>query len=162
MKNKCFLSKFSWIFMILLGLSVSFSMSSCGDDDDDDDNGNNGGNPKTEIVGKWQTYKIMVESSDGENYGNELPTGYGYTIEFESDGTGNYKEMYNGKVEESNTFTYSLDGNILTMTEKFSDGDVETSKSEVKKLTSNEFVLYEYEEYNGSWEAVTMYFNRIK
>ena len=158
MKNKSFLRKFSWIFMILLGLSVSFSMSSCGDDDDDD----NEGNPKTEIVGSWKAHKITVEDSFGDNFSGELPLGTGYTVDFNADGTGKYVEIFEGKVEESNTFTYTLDGNILTLTEKFSDGDVETSKAEVKKLTHSELVIYEYEEYDGNWEAVTMYFDRIK
>ena len=119
--------KYFSFFLFALVLGAGFA--SCSDDDESVDS--------SAIVGLWEvtwTEGYEYDSEDPE-YNDEWSEALnGIKFKFNSDGTG-----YEG--DESDTFTWSLEGNRLTI-----QGGYYTEVSTVLKLTSSELVLEYYDE----------------
>ena len=115
------------VFSILMVAFAMTAMVACGEKDDPTDNGggNNGGNGfNTEMfVGTWRVESMTVNGQD------MTPENMLFTMN--EDGTGLAND--NG-VTENNGFTWSVDGNQLTITPRSGDHFVYT----VNSMTENE------------------------
>lgn len=115
------------VFSILMVAFAMTAMVACGEKDDTTDNGggNNGGNGFNAemFVGTWRVESMTVNGQD------MTPENMLFTMN--EDGTGLAND--NG-VTENNGFTWSVDGNQLTITPRSGDHFVYT----VNSLTENE------------------------
>lgn len=107
-----------WLSCLVMALCIGFA--SCSDDDDE----GIAGDAKTLIVGTWEaTWSKGYEIYEGEKETwNEPFDDEIYT--FKEDGTGTYEEVG----YTADTFTWSISGNKLTITDKY-DSEVITIKT---------------------------------
>jgi len=127
---------------LLLVLAVIFMSVSCSKDDD-----NSGGshqNLSTDVVGKWKYTQNGELDDDGNEvlsdyYHNENCDKYDYLAFFE-DRTGEDVIHYSCS-PQADSFTWSTDGNILTISE-----DWMVVEYEVKEISASNMKVYmEYE-----------------
>ena len=115
------------VFSILMVAFAMTAMVACDDKDDNSDNGggNNGGNGFNAemLVGTWRVESMTVNGQD------MTPENMLFTIN--EDGTGLAND--NGETE-NNGFTWSMDGNQVTITPRSGEHFVYT----VNSLTENE------------------------
>lgn len=122
-------------FLIFCFVAVAATFVSCSKDDDTVNVS------KSNLVGRWEIYKT-VEIGDGETYvDEEFGEEYGWheIYEFRDDNTGVKIDMdyYGGNWHtEEHSFTYSINGNKISMSEGGS-----TLEVTVEKLTSTEVVF---------------------
>ena len=125
------MKKFKFLFMLLLGVVMSFAFVSCGDDDDDDNNGQSASSP---IIGSWvYTYK-----DDKANY----PFTKTYT--FKADGTFTY--IYDDEWNISTqlgTYQYDKDSGILILvtTDSSNKNKIGTTENYKTELVANSYII---------------------
>ena len=102
---------FSFLFFVAI---MSAMLTGCSKDDDDSTT-----NMSTDLTGYW----IRYSGDDLEEFG------------FFADGTCNYEETYDdGENMEYASGTYSIEGEKLTLKQKFDDGEEETWLYTIKSI----------------------------
>ena len=103
--------------LLLMAIILPFVLTSCGDDKDEPKQ-----NLEQELIGSW----TFAEGSDI------------YTILFNSNHTGKSQRMVDGHLVQDTPFTWSLNGNVLTVVREVTvifkisvEGDVLTTQQEV-------------------------------
>lgn len=120
----------------LLVTVLCFGFASCSDDDDDDS-----------IIGTWEltNEKGWSREYDAENekwgekedWSEDYKAGK-YHVTYKSDNTGTV--LKDGQLDEN--FTWTLTGRKLLLNRKHVSGEERTDDVVVKKLTSNELMLF--------------------
>ncbi|MBR5118757.1 MAG: lipocalin family protein [Muribaculaceae bacterium] len=99
--------------LLLMALILPFLLTSCGDDKEKDE-------PQTleqQLIGDWK----KVDGTNNENEAHYI---------FNSNHTGRYKYLTNGTTVRDYDYTWSLEGNLLTMTNNY-NGNTSTQKCEI-------------------------------
>lgn len=136
--------------MAVFGAALMFSCSS-------DDDGGSGGT-SGELLGKWYNHSYRVAGvnipyDDHETCDGQVTKDY---VEFLSTTTGRFVDVWNC-VEESDAFTYTRSGNMITVT----DGDFEETAT-ITALTSTTLelqIIYDFDG-DGTDETVTEVYTR--
>lgn len=128
------------LFLIVAAMFAVVSFSACSDDDDNKD---------ASIVGTWQItyYEGWATFSDGtrDDWSDAYPLtsegNYYWTYTFNENGTCVQTDYSDNKNDDSSPmhFTYSVNGNTLTMTE--STGEFQ-NVFQIKKLSQSQLVLF--------------------
>lgn len=140
--------------LTLLCCVAALTWSGCSKDDDDNTV------DLSQLIGTWE----LTREYDGEdNYWDEewgAEFGYISTVEFRNDGTAttHYEEV--GFYTSDRQYTYTVESNILTMTDTTDPDDTETIR--IQKLTASELILvYDYEGENGKPCTDQEFYKRI-
>ena len=104
------------------------------------------------IVGTWNAYAMSETISNATNpamngtHEDELMSGMSMTLTFNKDNTGvmvTTFSLFGMNETEQDTFTYTIDGDKLTMVIKYEDGETETTVSTIEKLDKKELWITE-------------------
>ena len=135
--------------MILCLVAMAmFGLSSCEKDNNGDNNNNTNQTTHDMVVGTWLVDNVKVD-------GNDM-TPQNLKIIMNADGTGTLDE--NG-VTENNEFTWSVEGNTLTIVHKHG-----SPKYDISYLTENECTLTgnTIPGFDSEIGAVVMHLTRVK
>ncbi|GEQ87092.1 hypothetical protein ULMS_26000 [Patiriisocius marinistellae] len=136
------------LFYFLLASTLVFT--SCNKDDDGDTNDTSSN--EASIIGTWKLASItdngvpeVLDSCDLEDF---------YTYSSNGSGVNNYNYGDNCEISDTDNFTYTINGNMLTL--NFGDGDSETAEI----TTLNESTLaysYSFTEEGTTYLSVETY-----
>lgn len=104
------------------------------------------------IVGTWNAYAMSETISNATipamngTHEEEVMSGMSMSLTFNKDNTGvmvTTFSLFGMSETEQDTFTYTIDGDKLTMVIKYEDGETETTVSTIEKLDKKELWITE-------------------
>jgi hypothetical protein len=126
--------------LLLLGLMMTLTFTACCNDDNDSISA-------SDLTGSWlETRWLGWVKIDGvlDHEWDEEPNSP--RLYLNADGTGYYTALRKGEWEVTTEFTWTLEGNVLTMTSDYGADGTVVNRNVIESLDENTMVLvYDYE-----------------